>query len=58
LIHVLSNEGNYWTQQNIDFQEDVEEDVETDFPVLLVTFSFEAVAVESHIPIGERVEEL
>lgn len=55
---MLSDEGNYWAQQNIDFQEDVEKDVETDFPVLFVALSFEAVAVESHVPIGERVEEL
>ena len=55
---MLSDEGYYWTQQNIDFQEDVEEDIQADFPILLVALSFEAVAVESHIPIGERVEEL
>lgn len=55
---MLSDEGNYWAQQNIDFQEDVEKDVETDFPVLFIAFSFEAVAVESHVPIGESVEEL
>jgi hypothetical protein len=55
---MFSDEGNDWTQQNIDFKEDVEEDVKTDFPVFFVAFSFEAVAVESHVPIGESVEEL
>ena len=40
LIHVLSKEGNDRTHQNINFEQNVEKDVQTDLHVKIINFSF------------------
>jgi hypothetical protein len=58
LVHVFGEEGNLWAHQDVDVEQNIKQNVDTHLHLLERKLTFYAVTVESHVPVGQVVQEL
>lgn len=46
------------THQNVDIEQHIEQDINTDLHLFDGDFSLDAVSVESHVPVGQVIQKL
>jgi hypothetical protein len=51
LINVLSEKRYKWTQKYINFEQNIKENIKTNFCILIVKFSFDSWSIQPNVPI-------